>query len=122
MADSAIDPRACLPLHPLEFRVLLVLMDGGLHGYGIAKEVERRDSSLGKIYPTNLYRRLHHMAGRGLIDEAASLTEGEGSPPRRLFEITELGHMVVEEEAHRLETLVHDARQKAMLAPRSADG
>ena len=120
--DSATDPRACLPLRPLEFRVLLVLMDGGLHGYGIAKEVERRDSSLGKIFPTNLYRRLRDMAGRGLIDEAASLTEGEGSQRRRLFEITELGHRVAEEEARRLEKLVHDARQKALLAPRSADG
>ena len=122
MVDSAIDPRACLPLHPLEFRVLLVLMDGGLHGYGIAKEVERSDSSLGKIFPTNLYRRLRDMAGRGLIDEAASVIKAEGAHPRRLFEITELGHKVAEEEARRLETLVHDARQKALLAPRSADG
>ena len=122
MVDSTIDPRACLPLHPLEFRVLLVLMDGGLHGYGIAKEAERRDSSLGKIFPTNLYRRLRDMACRGLIDEASSLTEVEGSQPRRLFEITELGHRVAEEEARRLEALVHDAREKALLAPRPADG
>ena len=65
---KASDPNSHVPLTTLEFRVLLVLMDGDLHGYGIAKEVERTDASLGKIFPTNLYRRLRDMADRGLIE------------------------------------------------------
>jgi DNA-binding PadR family transcriptional regulator len=114
------DPLGVLPLHPLEFRVLLVLMEGELHGYGIAKEIERRDARLGKIFPTNLYRRLRDMAGRGLIDEDPATADGEHR--RRLYRITKFGHLVAREEALRLESLVGDARQKQLLAPPSTDG
>jgi DNA-binding PadR family transcriptional regulator len=107
------------PLTPLEFRVLLVLMDGNLHGYAIAKEVERRDSSLGKIFPTNLYRRLRDMAERGLIDHLPASTDGD---PKRLFRITKLGRGAARQEAMRLESLVLDARQHRLLPTRPSDG
>ena len=94
-------------------------MEGRLHGYAIAKEIEQRDRSLGRIYPTNLYRRLRDMTSRGLLDESAH--PGDGGQPRRLFAITDLGRQVAEGEARRLESLVRDARE-ALLAPRSLDG
>jgi DNA-binding PadR family transcriptional regulator len=106
------------PLTALEFRVLLVLMDGDLHGYAIAKEIERRDSSLGKIFPTNLYRRLRDMAERGLIDHLPAPVNGD---QKRLFRLTQLGLSVAQQEALRLERLVLDARQHDLLSSQSAD-
>ncbi len=105
-------------LTTLEFRVLLVLMDGDLHGYGIAKEVERRDSSLGKIFPTNLYRRLRDMTERGLIDH---LLAADGDQKRQ-FRITKLGRRVAQEEARRLERLLMDAHQHDLLSYHRTDG
>ena len=108
-----VDPRIHLPLHALEFRVLLVLMDGDLHGYGIAKEIERRDSSLGKIFPTNLYRRLRNMTVRGLANHLPASGNGE---TKRQFRLTKLGRLVAREEARRLEGLVRDARSLDLLS------
>ena len=112
------DPRSFLPLNTLGFRVLLVLMDGDLHGYGIAKEVERRDPSLGRIFPTNLYRRLRDMTERGLLEELPTLGNGA---QKRLFKITKLGRLVAKEEARRLEALVLDAQKHDLLSHRSAN-
>jgi DNA-binding PadR family transcriptional regulator len=105
-------------LAALEFRVLLVLMDGDLHGYAIAKEIERRDSSLGKIFPTNLYRKLRDMAERGLIEHLPVPGNGD---QKRLFKLTQLGRSVAQQEAQRLERLVLDARQHNLLSSSSAD-
>lgn len=105
------------PLTTLEFRVLLVLMDGDLHGYAIAKEIERRDSSLGKIFPTNLYRRLRDMAGRGLLEHLPVRTNGD---QKRLFRLTKAGRSAAQKEALRLESLLLDARQHDLLSSQSA--
>jgi DNA-binding MarR family transcriptional regulator len=39
-ATAAIE--SYLPLHPLEFRILLALADGPSHGYRIVKAIEER--------------------------------------------------------------------------------
>lgn len=101
-----------LPLHPLQFRVLLVLMEGKLHGYAIAKEIEKRDESLGKIFPTNLYRRLRDMQDAGLIKEE---TRQLGSDGRRRFAITRFGRNVARAEALRLKALLADAKRHQLL-------
>ncbi|MGD8361038.1 MAG: PadR family transcriptional regulator [Gemmatimonadota bacterium] len=112
------DPLGHIPMHPLELQVLLVLMEGDLHGYGIAKEIEGRDTGLGKIFPTNLYRRLRDMAEKGMISEAE---EREGDQ-RRLFSITPFGRLVARAEAERLEALVISARRHRLLPTRSGEG
>ena len=112
---AAPDPASYLPLHALEFQVLLVLMEGGLHGYGIAKAIEEKDTRLGQIYPTNLYRRLRDMAKTGLIAEEKA---NGGGNRRSTFALTTLGHQVAVEEAHRLQGMVTDARRYKLLANR----
>ena len=107
-----------LPMHPLELQVLLVLLQGGLHGYGIAKEIERSGAGLGRIQPTNLYRRLRDMAEKGMISEE---THSPGEP-RRLFRITPFGEEVARAEAERLEDLVFSARRQGLLPSRAREG
>lgn len=107
-----------IPMHPLEFQVLLVLLEGGLHGYGIAKEIERRATDLGRVFPTNLYRRLRDMAKKGMVVESPD-PEGD---QRRLFAITPFGRQVARAEAERLEAMVLSARRHHLLPSRSGEG
>ncbi|MGW8267041.1 MAG: PadR family transcriptional regulator [Longimicrobiales bacterium] len=111
------DPSRHIPMHPLEFQILLVLMEGKLHGYGIAMEIEERDTGLGRIFPTNLYRRLRDMAEKGLIAEAG---DPAGSQ-KRIFGITGYGRTVARAEAERMEALVRSARGQRLLPSRPGE-
>lgn len=110
MSDSASDPARFLPLHPLEFRILLVLLDGPAHGYRIVKEIESRETDIGSIYPGNLYRRVRDLLSKGLLEDTDPPESAETDPRRRYFRATLLGEAVARAEARRLETLVREAR------------
>ena len=107
------DPFTQTPLHPLAFQVLLVLMDGNFHGYGIAKAIERKEVGLGRVYPTNLYRRLRDMVRDGFIDEEK--TSSDDGARRSTFVLTPVGRKAAEAEARRLEATVLDARRYRLL-------
>lgn len=109
---AAPAPGALVPLADLDFRVLLVLLDGELHGYAIAKEIERREGEMRRIQPTNLYRRLRDLTSRGMLEERPAQDDDR----RRLFRVTDLGRAVAREEAKRLESLLLDARRSNLLA------
>lgn len=103
------EPQSFLPLHPLETRILLVLLENESHGYRIVKEIERRETRWTKIFPANLYRRMRELLAKGLIDVADDVSTDTGRS-RRVFRITALGSDVVREERHRLEALISDFR------------
>lgn len=112
------DPKDYIPMHPLEFQTLLVLLEGNLHGYGIAKEIEARGGEVGKVLPTNLYRRLRDLAAKGLISE----TDDPAGTRKKLFLITSFGRQVARAEAERMETLVGFARGRDLLPSRTGEG
>lgn len=96
-----------LPLHPLEFRILLVLLDGVSYGTRIVEAVEEREGTGKKMYPANLYRRIRGLLADGLVGEAPA---PEGADPRRTYlRLTGLGRAVAVAEARRLRDLVADA-------------
>ena len=111
-----VDPREFLPLSPTDFYVLLVLVRGPAHGYGIMKEVEETSNGRVKIELGSLYRLIARLLTSGMIDEAS----GANSPPhagkkRRTYEITELGLAVARAEAERLRDTVALARAEKLL-------
>ncbi len=111
MTASPIDPTQLLPLHPLELRILLAVLDSPAHGYRIVKEVEALEGGRFRLYPANLYRRIRDLAGQGFIVEVdPPESEGEADRTRTYFGITSLGHSIVRAEVNRLEELVRDAR------------
>ena len=112
------DPKKHIPMHPLEFQSLLVLMEEPLHGYGIAKAIEARGGGSGKVLPTNLYRRLRDLAEKGLVAES----EDADGTRKRIFSITGFGRAVARAEAERLETLVGYARGHNLLPSRTGEG
>ena len=110
-------PSTFLPLHPLEFRILMILLGGPSHGYAVVQEIEGKEGRAGKVYPANLYRRIRDLLSRGLIHEV-SLPEGDTSDSRRrYFGLTDLGQKVVEAEAQRLKTLLAEAQDRGLLSP-----
>ena len=106
------------PLHPLEFRILLTLLEGPAHGYRIVKTIEAREAGRTTIYPANLYRRIRDLLQKGWIEETTA-PPGEPDPdPRRTYvAITTAGREVAREEARRLDELVADARAHDLLEP-----
>ncbi len=110
------DPAGFLPLHPLEFRILLVLRGGPSHGYRIVKEIEAREASWATIYPANLYRRIRRLLDDGLLVETDPPEgEGEADERRTYLELTSLGTEVARAEAARLRALVADDAVRDLL-------
>ena len=108
------DPSAYLPLHPLEFRILLVLRQGASWGSRIVEEIEARESGRMKLYPANLYRRVRDLTARGLIEEAPAPPDAD--PRRGYLALTVLGRTVLALEAERLRGLVDEATALGLLS------
>ena len=96
------------------FQILLALSDQPRHGLGIAAEVELRTRERVSLGAGTLYTALRRMRDDAWIEEIAAPT-GENDPRRRFYQLTLIGRRVLSEEALRLETLVRDARGKAVL-------
>ena len=103
-----------LELSALETHVLLVLVEEGLHGYAIAKAIEKREGP--KIYPANLYRHLNRLAARGLIESHGAELDAKGRARKR-FTIAALGLEAVRAEGRRLKTLLEELEQKDLVSP-----
>ena len=115
MPPSDADPQARLPLHPLEFQVLLALSEGPAHAYAIVQSIERRQPAANKILPTNLYRRIWRLADDGLIDPLA-VDAPDTTRKRKYFQITALGREVAHAEAARLRALLIQAEAVGVVA------
>mgnify|MGYP006288866943 FL=1 len=77
--------RACT-----ETLVLTLLKEGPLHGYEMAKEVERRSEGYVVFTHSTLYPVLHRLEKRGLISGEWSTGE-EGERPRKYYALTPKG-------------------------------
>lgn len=109
------------PLKPMEFHILLVLLERDVHGYALVKQLEERMPEGGRILPGALYRSLNRMADEGLVEESDWRPDPTlDDERRRYFKITDLGRNVARAEAERMESLVRESRAKKLLAPRSS--
>jgi len=107
MAEKTMDKQITLSM--LETKVLMVLARDDLHGYGIALEIQRRDPDGPKVYPTNLYRRLHDLADRGLILNGGTKLDDKGRA-RKTFAITDAGREALSAQTQRLAGFVDELR------------
>ena len=105
-----------LPLKPLVFEVLLALLDGERHGWGLVREVQQR-GAFARLMPGNFYRTLRAMLASGLIIEAAPRdVSDEHDERRRYFRLTPLGARVATAEARRLEAVLSGDGARRLLA------
>ena len=115
-----MDPTRFLPLTPQQFHILLGLVDGPCHGYGIILRVARRTDGEIALGTGTLYTALARLADLQLVAD----TE-RADARRRFYRITPLGRTVLRAETARLEGLVRHAhasgiRGTAAVVPNSA--
>jgi DNA-binding PadR family transcriptional regulator len=105
------------PLSEPLFHILLSLVDGPRHGYGIIQEVESRTRGDIRLGAGTLYSAVKRIRAWGWVEEVRS-PAGE-DPRRRYYGLTSVGRRVVKSEARRLEALVKHARTKRVLPKRA---
>lgn len=107
-------PETFLPLHALEFRILLALARGASYGTRIVEDIEAREGHRTTLYPANLFRRIRDLSAQGLLEPVEA---PEGADPRRSYlRLTALGRAVARAEARRLDELVDEAGALDLLA------
>ena len=95
-----------LPLNTRDFHILLTLLDGDCHGYGLVKAIERRTEGELILDPANLYRALQRLKQSRLVRDAEAPTPSEEDGRKRRYHgITELGRTTLDAEAQRMRRL-----------------
>jgi DNA-binding PadR family transcriptional regulator len=96
-------------LKPADFHILLALVQGPRHGYGLMKEVERESQGGVRLEIGSLYRLLARLLDSGLIEEGLEIER------RRYYRISRMGRRVLKAEAARLAGLVELTRSRKLL-------
>ena len=104
---SKSNPRELLT--PAALHVLLSLVDGPRHGYGIKQDVVERTEGEMSLGPGTLYEAIHRLLGDGLIQDAGR--DGR----RKNYRLTRRGRRELESELARLDSVVRCARGKSLL-------
>ena len=109
------DPRERLPLPPHDFHVLLTLLEGARHAYGLSAAAEEGEHGV-RLEIGSLYRILARLSGQGLIEDFDPPARAEGhAARRRYYRITPFGRRVAEAEAARLEAVLRHVRKQKLL-------
>lgn len=111
--DTRIE--AFLPLSPADFQLLLVLLDGERHAYGIAQAAGEQERGRVPLELGSLYRMLSRLQDGGLIEEDPVARPSPTGPARKVYRITSLGRSVARAEVARLREVL--AVAEARLAP-----
>ena len=102
----APEDKAAVPLKRTEFLILAVLEDGPLHGYGLVQAIEQRTHGAVTIRPGDLYRVLHRLVQRGLLEEAGRRRPRGSEERRTTYRSTRLGKSALHQEAHLLSGVI----------------
>jgi DNA-binding PadR family transcriptional regulator len=119
------DIRQLLPLTPQQFEILLSLVDGERHGYGIIREIERRTGGAVRLGTGTLYTAIARLEALELVaaSDGRTAAPDRGHEPamrperRRYYRLTVLGGRVLQAETGRLDRLVRAARAKGISPP-----
>ncbi len=115
-AAAATDVMSFLPLRPDVFTILLVLLDGDCHGYGMIKAADERRGRKGQLQPGALYRLLRQLLDEGMIDQVpVAEAPADGDERRRYYRITSFGRDVAAAEARRMAELVEISAKHRLL-------
>ena len=80
--------------------ILAVLSEGALHGYAIAREVERRSENALALREGSLYPALRDLETRGfIVGTWDDVTAPTGTPARKTYKLTAAGQTELEKQA-----------------------
>ena len=113
-------PEAFVPLKSNWFHILICLVEGEQHGYGIMQDVLERTEGKVRLWPATLYGSLKRLIEAGLIVESGERPTPEfDDARRRSYELTAMGRRVLELESQRLKDLVRALDTSRRQAARS---
>ena len=113
-------PDAFLPLKSNWFHILLSLVGGEQHGYGIMQDVLERSGGKVRLWPATLYGSLKRLIEEGLIAESGERPAAEfDDARRRYYRLTPLGERVIDLESERLTALLRVLQAKRRQEARS---
>lgn len=92
------------PLTESYYYILLCLYNKANHGYGIMQDTEKLSGGAVKIGSGTMYGATSNMMKKGWIIEKAS--ESPDDKRKRLYELTQRGRLVLEDEIVRLKRLI----------------
>jgi DNA-binding PadR family transcriptional regulator len=115
MTSDQADIEALLPLHPFTFHILVALVAGDRHGYGIIQDVDARTDGAVRLSAGALYRTIHRLLEQGLIVEPRKPNAPVGDPRRRYYRLTPFGRAITQAETNRLAQLVRLARSSGLV-------
>jgi DNA-binding PadR family transcriptional regulator len=103
-------------LRPVEFEILLTLVQGERHGYAIIQETEARTEGQVRLETGTLYRALRRLVDAGFVRPSGHRPGGDSTDERRrYYALTPQGRAAAMAEAHRLARLVEWARTAHLL-------
>src|SRR3954469_8651951 len=112
---AAADPRAHLPLKPVDLELLLALADEERHGYGIMQAIAEHTGGVLTLDPGNLYRVIKRLLADGLVADAGQRNAADADGERRrYYRLTPLGGRVLAAELERLRALVNAPDTRAL--------
>lgn len=95
------------PLTPAVLHILLALLQGERHGYGIMKQVEADSHGKVRMGPGTLYGSIKRMMDAGLIRESGKRVDPEMDDERRIYyELTRAGRAALVAEIERYRGVV----------------
>jgi DNA-binding PadR family transcriptional regulator len=107
-------PRSAVELTPIAFEVLLSLMQGPQHGYGIKLDIEARTEGEISLGSGTLYQAIQRLEREGYI--AAIRTRERADPRRgRTYQLQPAGRTAVRDYLRRLSRVVDYARARRLL-------
>jgi DNA-binding PadR family transcriptional regulator len=86
--------------------LVLALLEGENHGYGLMKQVEELSDGAVRMGPGTLYGTLNRLVDDGLITETTDDVARDDNERRRYYRLTAQGEQVAHAEFARLRTLV----------------
>ena len=109
-----------LPLTPQVFHILLALVEGARHGYGITQDVERETGGAIRLGPGTLYGALKRLVEAGWVEETDRRPDPDlDDERRRYYRLTATGRRILGADAARLADAVSRARRAGLLKPRT---
>ena len=93
-------------LGPIDLLVLLALVEGDRHGYGIRQDVLALTDGDVELDAGNLYRSMRRLLDRGLVERLPAGADPEADPRRRDYRLTALGREATGAEVARLDRLL----------------
>jgi DNA-binding PadR family transcriptional regulator len=117
------EPDLDVAVTPAIFQILLALVPGKAHGYGIMQDVARLSDGETRLGPGTLYRSIQRMLVDGLIQELAiALHDETDDDRRRYYRLTPKGLAVAKHEAQRLTRLADVARKRGLTTKQPGSG